>query len=377
MSAAKAAGDAEPLGQKAAQAGLPTREQPKSPRPARSQYETADVKLFEGDALDLYDSWDPPVVIVVDGPYGVRGFPGDPPTPDALAKWYEPHVAAWSRRALPETTLWFWNTEIGWANVHPVLERFGWRYRNSHVWDKGMGHAAGNSNTQTLRKFPPVTELCVQYVRETLLPTPDAGLLTIKDWLRHEWERSGLPFEKTNEAAGVVNAATRKYFTKDWLWYFPPAEMFSRFSEYANLHGKPSGRPYFSQDGVRPISREEWGHLRAKFHCELGVTNVWREPALHGSERVKVEGKSLHLNQKPVLFMERIIKASSDPGDVVWEPFGGLCSAAVGAIHLGRKCFVAETNPGYFRAASRRLAGETQRMKRVSLDEFSSGAPRP
>ena len=58
------------------------------------------------------------------------------------------------------------DTEIGWAKVHPILEKYGWKYVNSHIWDKGISNVAGNSNTKTLRKFPVVTEVCVQYVKE-------------------------------------------------------------------------------------------------------------------------------------------------------------------------------------------------------------------
>ena len=35
------------------------------------------IHLFCNDALELYDSWESPVVIISDGPYGVNGFPGD------------------------------------------------------------------------------------------------------------------------------------------------------------------------------------------------------------------------------------------------------------------------------------------------------------
>jgi site-specific DNA-methyltransferase (adenine-specific) len=81
--------------------------------------------LVLGDALDWYARWPRPTVVVSDGAYGVAGFPGDPPTHAGLAGWYAPHVAAWSERALPSTTLWFWGTEVGWATVHPLLERHG------------------------------------------------------------------------------------------------------------------------------------------------------------------------------------------------------------------------------------------------------------
>ena len=78
------------------------------------------LHLYNGDSLELYQLWDKPTVIMADGPYGVNGFRGDLKTPGGLAEWYEPHIAEWSKKATPQTTLWFWNTEIGWAVVHPL-----------------------------------------------------------------------------------------------------------------------------------------------------------------------------------------------------------------------------------------------------------------
>ncbi|XXY53912.1 DNA methyltransferase [Sorangium sp. So ce269] len=311
--------------------------------------------LTLGDSLDHYASWPRPTVIVSDGAYGVSGFPGDPPTHEGLDAWYAPHVAAWSERALPSATLWFWGTEIGWATVHPLLVQHGWDYRSCHVWDKGIAHVAGNANTRTLRKFPVVSEVCVQYVRKVLLETGGARL-PLKAWLRHEWERSGLPLRHTNDACGVKNAATRKYFTRCHLWYYPPASAFEQIVAFANTHGRPEGRPYFSIDGKRPLTGREWSSLRAKFHCEIGVTNVWHEPAVRGPERFKEATRSVHGNQKPLKLLDRIIRASSDPGDVVWEPFGGLCSVAVAAFAAGRRCYSAEIAPAYHAVASSRLA---------------------
>ncbi|HVY45613.1 MAG TPA: hypothetical protein VHB21_07020 [Minicystis sp.] len=92
--------------------------------------------LVLGDALAQYAAWPTPTVIVSDGAYGVAGFPGDPPNASELVDWYAPHVGAWAARASPSTTLWFWDTEIGWATVHPLLERHGFTYRACHVWDK-------------------------------------------------------------------------------------------------------------------------------------------------------------------------------------------------------------------------------------------------
>ena len=134
-----------------------------------------EVAIHFGRAEDLYATWPTPTCIISDGPYGVSGFPGDEHKADALLDWYRPHVRAWSHRATAQTTLWFWGTELGWATVHPLLAAEGWEYRCCNIWDKGMSHVAGNANTQTLRKFPVVTEVCVHYVRSPH-SFPAAGL---------------------------------------------------------------------------------------------------------------------------------------------------------------------------------------------------------
>jgi hypothetical protein len=321
-----------------------------------------DVAIHFDRAEYLYAQWPSPTCIISDGPYGVSGFPGDAHKWASLADWYEPHIQAWSQQATPQTTLWFWNTEVGWATVHPVLVKHGWEYRCCNIWDKGMSHVAGNANTQTLRKFPVVTEVCVHYVRAALFRVDDQTM-TMQEWLRHEWLRSGLALRLANQACEVLNAATRKYLTADHLWYYPPSEAFVKLGKYANRHGKPEGRPYFSLDGERPLSGDEWGRMRAKFQCPLGVTNVWAEPQVNGAERIQGERHgmrykfaSLHGSQKPLRFIELMVRSSTDPGDVVWEPFGGLCPGAVVCCRLQRKYCAAEIVPEFYRAATKRLA---------------------
>lgn len=325
-----------------------------SEEPTEKVWSGDGVSVSFGDSLAFYDAWDQPTTIVSDGGYGVLGFEGDTSDHLGLPDWYEPHVAEWARHSTPQTTLWFWNSEIGWAAVHPILERHGWRYVNANIWNKGKGHIAGNVHTAKIRRFPVVTEVCVQYtLQATVRRRP------LREWLLEEWKRSGLPIRKANDACGVADAAVRKYLDQGHLWYFPPPEMFARLQEYANTFGNPSGRPYFSLDGATPGTAEQWAKMRAKFHCPYGVTNVWERPALRGSERVAVPGgKAIHLNQKPLDLLTRIVEASTDPCDVVWEPFGGLFSVCVAAHRLKRRCFSAEIDPVYYSYGLNRLKRE-------------------
>jgi DNA modification methylase len=322
--------------------------------PDFDRWEGLGVEVRLGDALDAYAAWPRPDVIVSDGAYGVLGFEGDTADHLGIPEWYAPHVARWAERAKPGTTLWFWNSEIGWATAHPVLERHGFRYVNANIWNKGVAHIAGNVNTKKIRRFPVVTEVCVQY---TVEPRID-GLL-LKEWLLREWRRTGLPMRAANTACGVADAAVRKYLDQGHLWYWPPVEMFRRLADHANAHGGPEGRPYFSLDGRSPMTNDAWAATRSRFTCPHGVTNVWERSALHGDERVTTpEGRAVHLNQKPLGLMTRIIEAASAPGDVVWEPFGGLFSATLAAARLSRRAFASEIDPTYFQYGVERLARE-------------------
>jgi site-specific DNA-methyltransferase (adenine-specific) len=313
--------------------------------------------LYHGDSLKLYESWPAPTCIVADGPYGLAKFPNEPPTVAPLPTWYAPHVAAWSKFAATDCTLWFWGSELSWATVHPVLDVHGWAYEETVIWDKGLAHIAGNVNSKTIRGLPVATEVAVRYSRRNLLQDAQGNLLTLKQWVRAEWQRSHLPMRLANEACGVKNAATRKYLTECHLWYFPPVEAMQRMADYCTEHGAPTDRPYFSLDGKAPFDGVRWTRMRSKWNHTHGQTNVWREPPVHGRERVKVDGGTayLHANQKPLALMERQLVACTDPGDVVWEPFGGLCSASLAASQLGRRAFAAEVDESFYKAAAQRM----------------------
>lgn len=313
------------------------------------------IFLFDEDSILNYENWAVPTVIVSDGPYGVNGFRGDLFSAKGLDEWYEPHIAAWSKYATPHTTLWFWCTEQGWATVHPILLKYGWEFKSCNIWNKGMSHVAGNVNTKTISHLPVVTEVCVQYTKTPKFKVGEREL-SMQEWLRYEWSRTGLPFSKTNEACGVKDAATRKYFTTDsYLWYMPPTDAFMKIVEYANTYGKESGKPYFSIDGQKPVTSDEWSKLRPVFRCPIGTTNVWDYPQLMDKERIKTNSKAVHLNQKPLKLISKIIEISSDKDDVVWDPFGGLFTTAIACFDLKRRCYTSEITPETYSVGRRRV----------------------
>lgn len=79
--------------------------------------------------------------------------------------------------------------------------------------------------------------------------------------------------------------------------------------------------------------------------------NVWEFPRV----RFKMEEYENHPSQKPEALLERVIKASSNLGELVLDPFGGSFSTAAVAKKLGRKSISIEKNEIYVKTGIRRL----------------------
>ena len=61
-----------------------------------------------------------------------------------------------------------------------------------------------------------------------------------------------------------------------------------------------------------------------------------------------------HPTQKPEALLERIIKASSNEGDVVLDPFSGSFTTSAVAVKLGRVGIGIDLNEEYFEMGIRR-----------------------
>ena len=90
---------------------------------------------------------------------------------------------------------------------------------------------------------------------------------------------------------------------------------------------------------------------------DLQMRSDWLFPICSGPERLKTDdGRKTHPTQKPEALLRRIILASSEPGDVVLDPFLGSGTTAAAAKRLGRNFVGIERDPGYAKVAAARLA---------------------
>lgn len=86
------------------------------------------------------------------------------------------------------------------------------------------------------------------------------------------------------------------------------------------------------------------------------MRDLWSLPLCQGKERLRGPDKrALHPTQKPEALVERAIIASSEPGQVVLDPFMGSGTTAVVAQRLGRHFIGIEREALYREAALARV----------------------
>jgi adenine-specific DNA-methyltransferase len=79
--------------------------------------------------------------------------------------------------------------------------------------------------------------------------------------------------------------------------------------------------------------------------------NVWEFPRV----RYRMDEYENHPTQKPIALLERIISASSNPNDLILDPFSGTFTTSYVAQQLGRRSIGIELEEEYLKIGLRRL----------------------
>jgi modification methylase len=90
---------------------------------------------------------------------------------------------------------------------------------------------------------------------------------------------------------------------------------------------------------------------------DVQMRSDWFIPLCTGEERLKdSSGRKVHPTQKPESLLARVILSSSNPGDVVLDPFFGTGTTGAVAKRLGRRFVGVERDHAYAAAARARIA---------------------
>ncbi|HAU84311.1 MAG TPA: adenine-specific DNA-methyltransferase, partial [Lachnospiraceae bacterium] len=93
--------------------------------------------------------------------------------------------------------------------------------------------------------------------------------------------------------------------------------------------------------------------------------NVWEFSRV----RFKMDEYENHPTQKPEALLERIIKASSNEGDVVLDPFSGSFTTSAVAVKLNRVAVGIDMNEEYFEMGLRRTGITNEYKGKILVKE--------
>ena len=98
-------------------------------------------------------------------------------------------------------------------------------------------------------------------------------------------------------------------------------------------------------------------HAMKSLHGNKQMRSDWLLPLCTGKERLRLNGEKAHSTQKPEALLYRVILSSSQPGDVVLDPFFGTGTTGAVAKALRRSWIGIEREQAYIDVARERIDG--------------------
>lgn len=209
------------------------------------------------------------------------------------------------------------------ALLVPHLPKLGLDLRQQILVDKGMRAVSGRA-TKKYRLFPNTTESILFITKE--------NRNFIKPFLKERQAKLGLKAKEINEGLGVKSNGGGMwsiYTGKNVCEQFPTKKLWKKLQKVLDFD-------------------LEYEKVAQTFNPQMGITDVWRDIDFYNEKRV-------HPTQKPLTLIKRLIKASSNKGDLVLDPFGGSGSTAISAYSLERNFITIEQDEEYYNSILERL----------------------
>ena len=126
------------------------------------------------------------------------------------------------------------------------------------------------------------------------------------------------------------------------------------------IHLDDNGVEWIWMPGGKGHSKNKLNKITDIIQEGKAVSDVWTMPIISSSSKER----SGYPTQKPLALYERIIKASSNPGDMVMDPFCGCATTPIAAERLGRQWVGMDIWDGAFDVSNRLLlCGPCNRAK--------------
>jgi site-specific DNA-methyltransferase (adenine-specific) len=209
------------------------------------------------------------------------------------------------------------------ALLVPYFPNLGLELRQQIIIDKGMRSVSGRA-TKNYKIFPNTTESCLLIIKD--------NKQWIKPFLIRRQTELGLSSKEINELMGVKSNG---------------GGMWSIYTGKNICEQMPTKK---SWDKLQKILKFElpYERLAQTFNPQMGYTDVWTDIDFYKEERY-------HPTQKPIKLIKRLIKASSNEGDFIIDPFMGAGSSGIACKQLKRNFLGIELDSEYFEIAKSRI----------------------
>jgi site-specific DNA-methyltransferase (adenine-specific) len=202
-------------------------------------------------------------------------------------------------------------------------------FRNEIIWKRQSAHSDAK------RRFADVTDTILFYSRSNLTQFKPIYGEHDPDYISKFYRFDDHDGRGPYRLGDMASPNPRPNMMYEWMGFSYPAKGWRyQRSTMQKLHDE--ARIYYprNQDGSLDTSKRL--ALKRYLNEQEGsiITNVWTDINPLHSTNTETLG---YPTQKPIALLERIIQVSSNPGDVVFDPFCGCGSAIYAAHQLGRK----------------------------------------
>lgn len=222
----------------------------------------------------------------------------------------------------------------------------GDQFLNEIIWKRSDAH---NDAGQGARFFGRIHDSLLLYSKgpnyywKTIFTELPAS--TIEKWYRHVEEGTGRRFNKADLTARKAGGNTRY----EWKGATPPAGRYWAYSLDKMKKMDAEGRLVYSASGM-PYMKRYLDESKG-----VPLQDLWSDISMlrgiGGEERLG------YATQKPEALLDRIIKTSSDVGDLVLDCFCGSGTTAAVAERLGRRWITCDLGRFAIHTTRKRLLG--------------------
>tara|TARA_Y100000361_G_scaffold62753_1_gene55194 strand:+ start:1788 stop:2759 length:972 start_codon:yes stop_codon:yes gene_type:complete len=234
--------------------------------------------------------------------------------------WMESIIMKLDRVAKNNCNFWLFGFPYQLSYIIPIVEKYGFKYRQHIVINKGMRSVAGRTSNK-LKMFPVATEYIAYFYKDSRD--------FIKKYLQNKQTESKLTSKEINTHLGKATNGGGTWST---------------------IAGK-------RQKNIQYPTREDWTKLEDlfgkfdikyddyvyTFNIEPKLTDVWDDINFYDKTY-----KKYHPTQKPYKLIERLIKCSSNENYNILDLFMGSGMTAFVAKNNNRNYYGCELDKKYF-----------------------------